>query len=46
MNIDDNYAKIFVSTILLSENKAILQFQPKFNVSFSKWVYNLSIYNV
>ena len=40
MNITENYAGIFVSTVLLYQNMLTIQFQTKFNVSFCELVYN------
>ena len=45
MNIDDNYVGILFSKRLFCYNMFIHQFQPKFNDSFSKRVYYLSIYS-
>ena len=46
MNISDNYVGILVYTRWLIFNKLIIQFNPKFKVMFSEWVYNCSIYCV
>ena len=46
MNITDKYVGILVSSMWLSFNGFIIQFNQPFNFSFSECIHNLYIYSV